>query len=88
MNLDLFTRVEDEMPKEYGRYMVHRDGGKIHLETWNGTGWAYNHNAITHWLDLSKLTTKEKAINLAHKCSEYSNCEMPYFIVRKANQIL
>lgn len=31
---------------EYGRYLVVRKDGKKHLETFNGTGWAYNNNAI------------------------------------------
>ena len=31
----------------YGRYLVMRKDGKMHLETFNGTGWAYNNNSIT-----------------------------------------
>lgn len=31
---------------EYGRYLIVRNNGKTHLETWNGTGWAYNDTAI------------------------------------------
>jgi len=31
---------------EYGRYLVVRKDGKKHLETFNGTGWAYNNNSI------------------------------------------
>lgn len=34
---------------EYGRYIVVKKDGKKHLETYNGTGWAYNHNSITHF---------------------------------------
>lgn len=33
----------------YGRYLVVRKDGKRHLETYNGTGWAYNDNVITHY---------------------------------------
>lgn len=36
-------------PKEYGKYFVHRKDGKIHWETWNGSGWAYNNSVITHY---------------------------------------
>lgn len=36
-------------PQKYGKYFVHRKDGKIHLETWNGSGWAYNEKVITHW---------------------------------------
>ncbi len=39
----------EENPKEYGKYFVHRKDGKVHWETWNGSGWAYNGNVITHW---------------------------------------
>ena len=32
------------------RFLVWRRGcEKLHFETWNGTGWAYNNNDITHW---------------------------------------
>jgi hypothetical protein len=30
-------------PTEYGKYLICRKDGKIHWETWNGSGWAYNH---------------------------------------------
>lgn len=36
-------------PKKYGKYIVVRKDGKIHFEVWNGTGWAYNNNSITHF---------------------------------------
>ena len=43
--------VQDDKPREYGKYLVCRLGaGKIHFETWNTTGWAYNNNDITHWI--------------------------------------
>ena len=34
---------------EYGRYLVVRKDGKKHLETWNGTGWSYNHSVIEYF---------------------------------------
>lgn len=34
---------------EYGKYLVVRKDGKIHFEVYNGTGWAYNENSITHF---------------------------------------
>ena len=36
-------------PTEYGKYLICRKDGKIHWETWNGNGWAYNHNEIRYW---------------------------------------
>ena len=36
-------------PTEYGKYLICRKDGKIHWETWNGSGWAYNHNEIRYW---------------------------------------
>ena len=36
-------------PTEYGKYLICRKDGKIHWETWNGSGWAYNHNEIGFW---------------------------------------
>jgi hypothetical protein len=43
---------KDNPPSVYGRYIVCRKDGKIHFETWNGTGWAYNHKEIRFWFDL------------------------------------
>ncbi len=34
---------------EYGKYLVVRKDGKMHLETFNGSGWAYNHNSIAYY---------------------------------------
>lgn len=36
-------------PKETGKYFVQRKDGKVHWETWNGSGFAYNNNVITHY---------------------------------------
>lgn len=36
-------------PPESGKYFICRKDGKIHWETWNGSGWAYNHNEIRFW---------------------------------------
>ncbi len=33
----------------YGSYLVIRKDGKTHLETYNGTGWAYNHKVIKYY---------------------------------------
>ena len=41
-------------PIEYGKYFVCRKDVKIHWETWNGSGWAYNNNSITHWKKIIK----------------------------------
>ena len=40
-------------PLEYGSYIVHRKDGKVHLEIWNGAGWAYNEKVITHWAKIT-----------------------------------
>lgn len=34
---------------EYGKYLVIRKDGKKHFETWNNTGWAYNHKIIEYY---------------------------------------
>uniref|UniRef100_UPI004047B217 hypothetical protein n=1 Tax=Roseivirga sp. TaxID=1964215 RepID=UPI004047B217 len=39
-------------PHKYGKYFVHRKDGKVHWETWNGSGWAYNEKVITHWQEV------------------------------------
>lgn len=36
-------------PVNYAKYLVCRKDGKIHWETWNGNGWAYNHFEIRYW---------------------------------------
>jgi len=39
-------------PTKYGKYLICRRDGKIHWETWNGCGWAYNHNEIRFWANI------------------------------------
>ena len=39
-------------PTKCGKYFVHRKDGKTHWETWNGSGWAYNGNVITFWMEV------------------------------------
>jgi hypothetical protein len=34
---------------EIGKYLVVRKDGKIHFEKYNGTGFAYNNEHITHF---------------------------------------
>ena len=46
-----FMKLETR-PKKYGKYLICRKDGKIHLETWNGSGWAYNHNEIRYWAEI------------------------------------
>ncbi len=46
-------------PKKYDKYFVHRKDGKIHWETWNGSGWAYNGNVITHYQEIKPPSTIE-----------------------------
>ena len=41
---DLETR-----PEHPDKYLICRKDGKVHWETWNGSGWAYNHNSIKYW---------------------------------------
>jgi len=43
-----FIKLETR-PTEYGKYLICRKDGKIHWETWNGSGWAYNGNVIKYW---------------------------------------
>lgn len=45
--------VIESRPPEYGKYLICRKDGKIHWETWNGSGWAYNNNEIRYWARIS-----------------------------------
>lgn len=38
--------IKETHPPKYDKYLICRKDGKIHWETWNGSGWAYNHNEI------------------------------------------
>ena len=44
-----FNTLECRMKIEYGRYLVIRKDGKTHIETFNGTSWAYNANSIDYY---------------------------------------
>ena len=46
-----FMKLETR-PQKYGKYLICRKDGKIHWETWNGSGWAYNHNEIRYWAEI------------------------------------
>lgn len=46
-------------PTKYGKYFVHRKDGKVHWETWNGSGWAYNGNVITHYQKINPPVKSE-----------------------------
>jgi hypothetical protein len=73
-NLHLFTKVEDMPPKTDGVYMVV-------IKSYIGIARELKYNKkyeiwlcgteiiddVTHWLNLSRLTTKEEAIELAEK---------------------
>jgi hypothetical protein len=45
---------KETRPKKYGKYFVMRKDGKIHWETWNGNGFAYNNNSIIYWREIKK----------------------------------
>lgn len=54
-----------------GIYRGIRNG--LHLwEILYADGWKPEVDIVTHWLDLSKLTTKERAENFAEQCAGYS----------------
>jgi len=43
---------KETKPKKYGKYLICRKDGKIHWETWNGGGWAYNNKEIIYWAEI------------------------------------
>ena len=45
-------------PTKYGKYFIMRKDGKIHWETWNGTGFAYNNSSIIYWREIKKPIIK------------------------------
>ena len=47
-----FNKIETR-PKSYGKYLIERKDGKHHWETWNGNGWAYNHNEIRFYATIN-----------------------------------
>ncbi len=40
-------------PKKTGRYFIRRKDGKLHWEIWNGNGFAYNNDVITHYQEIA-----------------------------------
>ena len=61
-------------PAEYGKYLICRKDGKIHWETWNGSGWAYNHNEIRYWAVIvppSNIIRELKNSNLSIQFAEW-----------------
>jgi len=54
-----WNKFPESKPNEYGKYLISRKDGKIHWETWNTSGWAYNHNEIKYWLTIPKTPQNE-----------------------------
>ena len=70
---------ENTWPPKYGKYFVHRKDGKIHWETWNGIGWAYNEEAITFWHDIIRPRMEEAIFNtcgLEHIVKRCNSCKI------------
>lgn len=71
--LHLFTPVEEGLPEKEGKYVAILNDGKeqwIGVETFiikDEKKYWWDYILITHWLDLSKLTTKERAVEFAEK---------------------
>lgn len=64
--LHLFTRVEDGLPKESGKYICLYKNGFIRSSNYSTLfEFMWKHENVIAWLDLSKLTAKKKAIELA-----------------------
>lgn len=75
---DGWTAFDFEKPEtrpiKSGKYFIQRKDGKVHWETWNGGGWAYNHSSITFWkevlprnTDKVKQTVPEPAMDHEYK---------------------
>lgn len=47
-----FTKPETR-PTKTGKYFICRKDGKVHWETWNGSGWAYNNNVIVFYMQIT-----------------------------------
>ncbi len=45
----LYDKTNNRHLKYGGRYLIVRKDGKTHLETFNGTGFAYNDNSIKYY---------------------------------------
>lgn len=64
--IHLFTPVTEGLP-EKEIYVLYLDvNGKATIDIVIGSYTRFKHT-YTHWLDLSKLTTKDKAIQIANK---------------------
>lgn len=62
--LHLFTLITEEMPP-VGWWIVLNHSGRIYQDLRNRNG-SFRTTALTHWLDLSKLTRKD---DIACKCT-------------------
>jgi hypothetical protein len=45
---------EETRPPIPDKYLICRKDGKIHWETWNGSGFAYNDKEIRYWAKIIK----------------------------------
>jgi hypothetical protein len=65
--LHLFVKVSEGFPEENDTACLTIIDGIISVDFYKTDGGFFK--GTTHWLDLSKLTTKEKAIELAQDAS-------------------
>jgi hypothetical protein len=50
---DKDVRSVENNPQQSGKFEVYREGcQKQQYAQWNGTGWAYDNNDITHWREI------------------------------------
>lgn len=68
-HLPLFTKVEDGLPDKNGMHLVLINGNS-YIDYYDNGKWEIWLDCVTHWLDLSKLTTKERAVEFALEAVE------------------
>ncbi len=68
-----FKKTETR-PTESGKYLICRKDGKIHWETWNGSGWAYNHNEVRYWAVISPPSKHTNIFKLSFKDGRIDWC--------------
>lgn len=81
-HLHLFTPISERLPTENGNYWtnlgerIYEDGNWFYSEE----GLNFTTKGVTHWLDLSALTTKHKAADAIEEATKeaYENCEWIY----------
>lgn len=79
---------KESRPTKYGKYLVKKLNSDIYIETWNGSGWAYNHDKIEYWMYIESVIEILESNNKWRKGDDYVKKFSPSLIIKSTDIII